>query len=459
MKTKTRALTGLAALSLLIPVGLIPSADAATSVVGRTTVGTSTEVLNSNYQIASKIVTNAGRLTEAKVYLDGRAATTGSSQVKVNIYGSGGGGSSPVELMGSSSIKTINAGKAAGWEAFVLPNISVGQNWVVWASVQSTANTVTRLYRNTTGGTGAWGAAGNINTPPDPFYSPTLTTNNYSINLTVDDAPVVTPTPTPTPTPTVDPNTVMPTTAKPGWVYSYGQPFDVPAALGTFGDSAPYLGQEGYDCFDCDTAGKNADSGRPAGQGGSYRPDKSLSVSNGMLDMHLFHEASTGEYVMAAPFPKHPTTGQQGYTGMRTSVRFKAEGNLEGTKTAWLLWPESWSWNDGEIDFPEGSLDDTIHGFSHEAGPNPSRNTLAVSTNARYTDWHTAVTEWIPKTATSPGSVEFFLDGVSIGKTTDSVPSQAMHWTLQTETQIRAEAPPTTLDGRIKIDWLTVETK
>ena len=46
----------------------------------------------------------------------------------------------------------------------------------------------------------------------------------------------------------------------------------------------------------------------------------------------------------------------------RFSVRFRSDP-LPGYKAAWLLWPESDNWNEGEIDFPEGGLDSTMWGF------------------------------------------------------------------------------------------------
>ena len=50
----------------------------------------------------------------------------------------------------------------------------------------------------------------------------------------------------------------------------------------------------------------------------------------------------------AAPKPM----GWKGLTCGRFSVRYRSE-NIDGYKTAHLLWPESSNWNDGEIDFVE----------------------------------------------------------------------------------------------------------
>jgi hypothetical protein len=238
----------------------------------------------------------------------------------------------------------------------------------------------------------------------------------------------------------------MPTAStKAGWTYSYGQDFLTNAALGQF--SKVYgSGWAGYDGVDDSTA-----------KTGSYQPDTVLSVANGELDMYIHYDSSTGYYDVCAPLPQPPSNvngGSAEYLGMRTTAVFKSTGQIPGYKTAWLYWPTSEVWNDGEIDFPEGELDGTIGGFSHAADVNsPQTNTLAVSSQSTYwSGWHTAVTEWIPGT-----SVEFFLDGVSLGKTTTNVASKSMHWVLQTETDLSGALPAQSASGHVDIDWVTVE--
>jgi hypothetical protein len=242
-------------------------------------------------------------------------------------------------------------------------------------------------------------------------------------------------------------SSAMPTrSVKPGWTYSYGQDFTAAAALGEF-DTVYGAGWAGYDCARCDTS-----------RNGSYRPRSVLSVANGLLDMYIHHDPVTGENQAAAPFPQ-PPAGVHGsrddYLGMRTAVRFRASNPIQGYKTAWLYWPASWNWNQGEVDFPEGDLDGTIGGYSHEADTgNPSVNTLAFKSDATYADgWHTAVTEWIPGR-----SVELFLDGVSVGRTTQHVPTAPMKWILQTETGLSGTAPSWSANGHVQVDWLTVES-
>jgi len=221
----------------------------------------------------------------------------------------------------------------------------------------------------------------------------------------------------------------MPTTAPAGWSQVLADDFATPAALGTFPGPAYADRWGGYDGF-TDTSGA-----------GTYTPDRVVSVSDGVMDLHLRTE--DWQALTAAPVPQ--VDGKWGgWTYGRYSVRFRADA-VPGYKTAWLLWPDSDDWNDGEIDFPEGDLDGSISAFVHQPG-DPSSNALAVDTGASFTDWHTATTEWLPD------GVTFFLDGEQIGHTGVS-PSTPMHLVLQTETSGR---PSASAAGHVQIDWITL---
>jgi len=328
----------------------------------------------------------------------------------------------------------------------------------VTASSSVTAQKLNVCVRTSNGGNADFPPALDVALNPTGTHTPTKTfpVGSYSYFGCVKVADVWQPvtgapksfTVTATTAPTTDTSDgKMPTTStKAGWAYSYGQDFTTPAPIGSF---SRLYGKSwaGY-------VGVRNDTSR----NGSYQPDKVLSVANGQLDMALGYEASTGQFNVASPFPTPPAGvngGSIDYLGMRTSIRFTSSGPIPGYKTAWMLWPGSWNWNDGEIDFPEGPLDGGIGGFAHQANTgNPQLNTLWMhSPNTFYDGWHTATTEWIPGK-----SVEFFLDGVSVGKTTSHVPTKPMHWALQTETKLGTTPPPTTSKGNIKIDWLTVES-
>jgi hypothetical protein len=173
---------------------------------------------------------------------------------------------------------------------------------------------------------------------------------------------------------------------------------------------------------------------------GTYMPSKVLSTHDGMLDMHIRTE--NGLHMVAAPV----STVKQAYG--RYTVRFKADA-IPGYKTAWLLWPTSERWPaDGEIDFPEGKLPETIGANMHYASSTGGQDSFR--TTATYTSWHTATTEW------TPGKVRFLLDGDVIGTSTTKVPSTPMKWVLQTETQTSGGAPSDTASGHVYVDWAAV---
>jgi hypothetical protein len=182
---------------------------------------------------------------------------------------------------------------------------------------------------------------------------------------------------------------------------------------------------------------------------GQYYPSQVLSIHNGEMDMYL--HTSGGIHMVAAPEPKIPG-GVNGF-GMRYGayvIRFKADA-LPGYKTAWLLWPDSDSWPaDGEIDFPEGDLNSNFDGFMHWMGASSAGQQDAYPTSATYQDWHTATIEWTPSVC------RFILDGRIIGTSTQNIPSDAMHWVLQTETATDGQVPADSTAGHVLIDWVSV---
>lgn len=179
---------------------------------------------------------------------------------------------------------------------------------------------------------------------------------------------------------------------------------------------------------------------------GQYHPSQVLSIHHGELDIYL-HTAN-GIHMVAAPVPKIPG-GVNGFGRQYGAyvVRFKADP-VPGYKTAWLLWPDSDAWPaDGEIDFPEGDLDSTMSGFMHRMGATSGSQQDAYPTSATYSQWHTATIEWIP------GMARFILDGKIVGTSTHYVPSDPMHWVLQTETATDGTTPTDSAAGHVLIAW------
>lgn len=217
--------------------------------------------------------------------------------------------------------------------------------------------------------------------------------------------------------------------------------------VGSFPGSYGTKWSVGYGDNVPDTAGKQ---GRPS----MYMPSKVLSIQNGVMNMFLHSE--NGKSLGAAPMPKvnKQTWPYNGQLYGKWTVRFKADA-IHGFKTAWLLWPDSGEWEDGEIDFPEGDLDGTISAFSHCANVgNPQGNCIYGSTTARYTSWHTASIEWIP------GRVTFILDGQTIATGTNSVPNESMHYVMQTESCFGglSDCPLAGTSSNLQVDWISVYT-
>lgn len=175
---------------------------------------------------------------------------------------------------------------------------------------------------------------------------------------------------------------------------------------------------------------------------------KSISVHNGLLDLHL--HTVNGRPQVAAPYPlPQGPGGLRGLKYGRFVVRFRSD-NLYGYKTAWLLWPDDNNCQHGEIDWPEGELSGVMWGYVHKVNNHPV-NALWVKSSQTYTSWHTAVVQWVPS------GVSFFLDGKRVATTSES-PSVAMHWVLQTETETNGHVPSASEDGHVLIDWVALYT-
>jgi hypothetical protein len=248
--------------------------------------------------------------------------------------------------------------------------------------------------------------------------------------LAPGDAPAPTPSTSPAPSAAADADTPMPVGDLSGWRQVYVEDFSQDAPLGSFPGPA-YEGRwSGYEDFP-DTS-----------EAGLYSNSRVVSVQDGVLDMHLRTE--DGQPLVAAPIPLvHGRWGGQLYG--RFEVRFRADP-VHGYKTAWLLWPDSDNWAEGEIDFPEGPLSDEMYAANLLVG-SPGEFDLKTDGLATFDEWHVATIEWTPE------AVTFLLDGEEVGRSTSS-PSTPMHWVLQTETD--HGTPPADEEGHVEVDWVTV---
>ncbi|WP_349899063.1 cell wall-binding repeat-containing protein [Parafrigoribacterium soli] len=228
----------------------------------------------------------------------------------------------------------------------------------------------------------------------------------------------------------------MPVGNLPGWRQVGAQDFTATAATGQIGNvyGTAVRGYSGL----LDTS-KN----------GTYNPDSVLSVSNGILDFYLHTASGRPQVAAAVPF------GYSGQTYGRYSIRFRSD-SLPGYKIAFLLWPSSDNWNEGEIDWPEGDLNGKMSPASAIKGSYTSTSGMAFDavsprswSATDSSNWHIATTEW------TPGSVKWYWDGVLVSQTSNraGVPNTNFRWTLQAETQIGAPAPAPSVAGHLQVDW------
>ncbi|QDG61820.1 glycoside hydrolase family 16 protein [Pseudarthrobacter sp. NIBRBAC000502771] len=229
----------------------------------------------------------------------------------------------------------------------------------------------------------------------------------------------------------------MPQGDLPGWKLVAAQDFLLPAAPGQVEDVYGSA-MRGYSGF-VDSSGQ-----------GTYTPDAVLSVTDGTLDYYLHMSGGKPRVASVIPF------GYQGQTYGRYSVRFKYD-SLPGYKIAFLLWPSSDNWNEGEIDWPEGGLDGQLYGSSAVKGSLDHGTMKFDPPDRQYSasgpgNWHVATTEW------TPGKVKWYLDGQLVGQTRNSsgVPNTSMRWTLQAETADNATEsfPSADVAGHLQVDWV-----
>ncbi|WP_051970334.1 alkaline phosphatase family protein [Kitasatospora azatica] len=185
---------------------------------------------------------------------------------------------------------------------------------------------------------------------------------------------------------------------------------------------------------------------------GSYTPSKVLSIADGALHLRMRNE--NGSNLVAAPLPK--IAGGNGPGGGRSYGRYeitwRAVDPTPGFKLAWLLWPDSGNWpTDGEIDFPEGSLNSEITAAVHHQNGSSGNDLDSYSTGAAVASgWHTTVVDW------RADHCDFLLDGQLIGHSDTLVPNTPMHWVLQSETATDGTTPATGAQADVYVSSVRV---
>ncbi len=192
--------------------------------------------------------------------------------------------------------------------------------------------------------------------------------------------------------------------------------------------------------------------------------------ARGVFRLHGYTPATKGDNsALGGSFfpvlrPGAAASGEQmGQTYGRYTVRFRtvggfrpdvnggypADSKLGRFGTAFLLWPVSDKWAEGEVDYPEMPWGAKVAGYVHEIG-NPRANgdvfKAPVTTDRA---WQTATIEWYP------GVLAFYLDGQLIRRVTENVPSTPMRWGFQSGGAVGV--PPPDAEGYLLIDWITVD--
>lgn len=232
----------------------------------------------------------------------------------------------------------------------------------------------------------------------------------------------------------------------PQFSLSFEENFNTPAPLGSF--ASTYSNWGTYDGTQpSDTAKK-----------GVYDTGRTTSVANGILDQYVHTEAGYPRVsAVLVPIAGNNNNPWSGQLYGRYEVRFRIPQPIDGYKIAWLHWPASDDWADGEIDWPEatdlstgrrarpavkqlGNYNSTFLPPTEQFAPTP------VSDGET---WHTATTEW------EPGVLRFYWDTTLVATVTDPafVPWVPMRWVLQTETEIGGTTPSTAA-GHLQIDWV-----
>lgn len=191
-------------------------------------------------------------------------------------------------------------------------------------------------------------------------------------------------------------------------------------------------------------------------QHGTYS-QQHIFIQDNMLQIRFLTENGRPRVAALTCLPTG-SSAKGGILGMRTFLRIRAD-HMEHYKGVPLIWADAATTNNllmtyGEIDWPESSFPLLPKAYMHRTNASSLSDQFVfpAPTGTRWTDWHNYEIEWIPNT-----SVEYFIDGVSIGKATSRIPNTPMHFNLQFETALGGEpAPAASTTGLIQIARVAV---
>ncbi|WP_065959975.1 glycoside hydrolase family 16 protein [Curtobacterium sp. UCD-KPL2560] len=174
----------------------------------------------------------------------------------------------------------------------------------------------------------------------------------------------------------------------------------------------------------------------PDGMGdGKYWSGSQVSAHDGVLDVTL-----SGSRGAAGTFGTK--RGAWSNVGGSFSVRAKAVG-ADGNGAAFILWPTSNVWSEGELDFPEGDFDAEPWAHHHSMTPGNEVQAVSAGTGVSWRQWHTYTIQWIPGK-----SVTYLVDGRVLQTVTRDVPTTPHRFMFQTGNWGKA--------GHLTIDWVSM---
>lgn len=242
------------------------------------------------------------------------------------------------------------------------------------------------------------------------------------------------------------------------FTWDLSQNFTTDAALGTVRTKYPNMAY-----FDTASQGFRDTSAQ-----GYWAPDKTLSVSNGVLDMYLHSETINGVStpLVACVMPDNYQPRTYGVF----ELRYKTTQNKKGYKFVGMFWPTNDNWNQGEIDWPEADLTETprpanaVPGTGKDSSGQPADGSPVarmsfVPPTAQYaatdsSDWHVSRTVW------AADGLYFYWDGALVWSTNDTsvIPTKPMRVELQAETFIAEGTVAQDAAGHVLIDYVAAAT-
>jgi hypothetical protein len=173
----------------------------------------------------------------------------------------------------------------------------------------------------------------------------------------------------------------------------------------------------------------------PDATGNMWWSGSQVSTAGGVMDVKL-----DGKRGAAGTFGT--PSGAWGNVGGKFTVRARATGGT-GNGAAFILWPTSNVWSEGEIDYPESNFETSPMLHQHSMVRGTESAATSLSTRVSWRDWHTYSIEWIPG-----DRVTYLLDGKVIGVVKKNVPKTPHRYMFQVGNWGAA--------GHLYIDYVTM---